>query len=76
MTNPVKQLYNLEQDQAKRQELGREIFGVDKDFIESLSNIPSAGGIALGVDRLVMILTEAKDINEVIFGSVADQLVN
>ncbi|KKP59549.1 MAG: Lysine-tRNA ligase [Candidatus Magasanikbacteria bacterium GW2011_GWC2_34_16] len=76
LTNPVKQLYNLEQDQAKRQELGREIFGVDKDFIESLSNIPSAGGIALGVDRLVMILTEAKDINEVIFGSVADQLVN
>ncbi len=47
---------------------------VDEDFNKAVGEIKSAGGIALGVDRLVMLLTEAKDINEVIFESVADQV--
>ncbi|KKW33898.1 MAG: Lysine-tRNA ligase [Parcubacteria group bacterium GW2011_GWA2_53_21] len=35
-----------------------------------------AGGVALGVDRMVLLFTGAKDINEVIFQSVSDQLTN
>lgn len=33
----------------------------------------TAAGVAMGVDRMVLLFTGAKDINEVIFGSVADQ---
>jgi len=47
---------------------------IDEDFNVAVGEIKSAGGIALGVDRLVMLLTEAKDINDVIFESVADQV--
>jgi lysyl-tRNA synthetase class 2 len=47
---------------------------IDEDFNEAVGRMKPAGGIALGVDRLVMLLTEAKDINEVIFESVADQV--
>lgn len=47
---------------------------IDEDFNMAVGAIRSAGGIALGVDRLVMLLTGAKDINEVIFESVADQV--
>jgi lysyl-tRNA synthetase class 2 len=56
---------------------------VDPDFIAALeSGIPAkrtevvagAGGIALGIDRMVVLFTGAKDINEVLFQSVQDQL--
>lgn len=33
-----------------------------------------AGGIALGVDRMVLLFTEAQDLNETIFQSVKDQI--
>ncbi len=62
---------------------------VDGDFIAALeSGIPSlpstqpvfatasarrASGIALGIDRMVVLFTGAHDINEVIFGSISDQ---
>lgn len=47
---------------------------IDHDFNRAVGEIKSAGGIALGVDRLVMLLTESDNINEVIFESVADQV--
>ena len=37
--------------------------------------MPAAGGIALGVDRMVLLFTEAKDLNEAIFGAVKDQVI-
>ncbi|MFH1193364.1 MAG: EF-P lysine aminoacylase EpmA [bacterium] len=73
LTDPEKQKNNLEADREKRQELGREVYPVDAEFIAALkSGIPSASGIALGMDRLIMLFTGAKDINEVIFQSAAD----
>jgi len=75
LTDAEKQKENLEADSKKRQELGKEVFPVDTEFIAALqSGIPQAGGIALGVDRLVMLFTGAKDINEVIFQSAADMV--
>ncbi|KKU26010.1 MAG: tRNA synthetase class II (D K and N) [Candidatus Magasanikbacteria bacterium GW2011_GWA2_46_17] len=35
-----------------------------------------AGGIALGVDRMILLFTEAGDLNEVIFQAVKDQIGN
>ncbi|MCX6779617.1 MAG: EF-P lysine aminoacylase EpmA [Candidatus Magasanikbacteria bacterium] len=66
---------NLEKDKALRARLNRPIWSVDPDFIAALeSGIKPAGGIALGVDRMVLLFTGALDINEVIFQSVKDQL--
>lgn len=68
---------NLQRDRALREKLNKPIWDVDKDFIGALaSGIRPAGGIALGVDRMVVLFTGAQDINEVIFQSVADQLSN
>ncbi len=75
LTDAVEQKTRLEKDRLLREKLGKEVWPVDEDFIACLrSGLPSAGGIALGVDRMVVLFTGAKDINEVIFQSVSDQL--
>ena len=40
---------------------------IDEDFLLSMERaMPPAGGMALGVDRLVMLATESKSIDEVL----------
>ena len=56
--------FNLQQFHKK---IGKGIRPIDEDFLKALDNIPNAGGIALGVDRLAMLLLDAKSIDEVIF---------
>lgn len=66
--NRMKENYNF------RRNNGLVLSPIDDDLNEAIGNIKSAGGIALGVDRLVMLLTGADNINEVIFESVSDQV--
>jgi len=75
LTDAVEQNKRLEADKEKRKQLGKESWSVDPDFISALkSGMPNAGGIALGVDRMIMLFTGAKDINEVIFQAVGDNI--
>ena len=46
----------------ERRTLGESDYPLDEDFFRALPRIGSAAGVALGVDRLVMVLTGAKDI--------------
>lgn len=85
LTEADKQREKLEVDKRKREQLGKEVYPIDPEFIQALRSgiatglsveIPrngTAAGIALGVDRMVLLLSGANDINEVIFQSVADQ---
>ncbi len=79
LTDAQLQKEKLEEDVAKRKNLGKETWPVDPDFIAALAALPvgasaQVGGIAMGVDRMVLLFTEAKDLNETIFQSVKDQL--
>ncbi len=57
----------IKKDQDSRRQLGKPIIPIDPEFIAALKKgFPPTGGIALGVDRLLMLLTGAKDINEVL----------
>ena len=50
---------------ANRAALGESGYPIDEEFLASLPRIGSAAGVALGVDRLVMVLTGAKTISDV-----------
>lgn len=66
LTDANEQLKRLEEEKEERKKLGLDVYDVDKEFIKALKTIPKSAGIALGVDRLVMILGGCKNINDVI----------
>ncbi len=78
LLDPVKQEENFKQDKKLRESLGKEIFKTDEELLSALGELKSkntkAGGVALGVDRMVLLFSQANNLNEVIFGSVYDQL--
>jgi lysyl-tRNA synthetase class 2 len=62
----------LADQQARRARVGH-AYPIDEDFLAALEHgMPPAAGIALGIDRLVMLATGAGDIAEVLWAPVAD----
>jgi elongation factor P--(R)-beta-lysine ligase len=53
-------------EQQQRRRLGREVFPLDEKFLAALDRIGEAGGVAVGFDRLLMLLTGAETIAEVL----------
>ncbi|OGG04116.1 EF-P lysine aminoacylase GenX [Candidatus Gottesmanbacteria bacterium RBG_16_52_11] len=48
--------------------LGKTVYDYDQDFIQALkSGLPDCSGIAVGVDRIVMLLADVNDIAETLF---------
>ncbi|HWE25120.1 MAG TPA: EF-P lysine aminoacylase EpmA [Myxococcales bacterium] len=66
LTDAGEQRRRLEAEQRERARLGRDVFPLDERFLDSLRDMPPAGGVAVGVDRLLMLLTGAKDIADVL----------
>ena len=59
------QLKRFEAAKESRKLLKESDYPIDYEFIESLPQMKSAAGVALGIDRLVMILTKTKEISAV-----------
>lgn len=66
LTDGVEQRKRLEEEREFRKQLGKDVYDFDEDFLEAVENLPDCAGIALGVDRLVQVLTGTKDINDVL----------
>lgn len=56
LTDPVEQRRRFEECAVQRRALGRDAYTIDEAFIHALEGLPPSGGVALGVDRLVMLL--------------------
>ena len=55
LTDPLEQRRRFEACALRRKEMGREAYEIDEAFIDSLGRMPPSGGVALGVDRLLMV---------------------
>ncbi len=66
LSDPVEQRSRFAKDEADRRKAGKEPYPVPEDFLDDLAGMPEAAGIALGIDRLVMLLTDAEQIGDVI----------
>lgn len=67
LNNPFEQRKRFE-EQIKQKQMGnQDIASFDESFVESLEyGMPPAGGLGIGIDRLVMLFTEQDSIKEVI----------
>jgi elongation factor P--(R)-beta-lysine ligase len=72
LTDADEQRRRFEGDMAERQRIYGDAYPIDEDFISALAHMPPASGIALGFDRLVMLATGAKRIEDVLWTPVAD----
>lgn len=73
LNDPVEQEARLKDESAYRKKLGKENYPVDQSFIGALKfGMPPAGGNALGMDRLAMILTNTADIRDMILFPLRD----
>ncbi len=67
LTNAKEQAKRFEQDNQKRQLMGLPKVDIDKHLIAALEHsLPECSGVALGIDRLIMLALNAKAIKEVI----------
>jgi elongation factor P--(R)-beta-lysine ligase len=70
LTDPVEQRRRFAQQIATRQRVYDESYPIDEDFLAALEKMPSACGIAVGFDRLVMLAAGAERIEQVLWAPV------
>ncbi len=68
LNDPKDQFERLKKQEAMRKKGDEEANPMDSDFVEAMkSGMPPTGGLGIGVDRLIMFLTDASSIREIIF---------
>ncbi|HEX7017861.1 MAG TPA: EF-P lysine aminoacylase EpmA [Patescibacteria group bacterium] len=73
LTDAQEQKQRLVEELQLRKELGKKEYTLDEDFITALeTGMPEAGGIAVGVDRLIMLLADVPSVKETLLFPTED----
>jgi len=74
LTDPVEQEARFKNELREIKRLGKTSYDYDHDFIDALkAGLPTCSGIAVGVDRLVMLLTDTTDIADTLFFPASEE---
>jgi lysyl-tRNA synthetase class 2 len=65
LTDPDEQRRRFAADMDEKARIYGERYPIDEDFLAALAQMPPASGVALGLDRLVMLATGATHIDQV-----------
>lgn len=70
LTDPVEQRRRFEEEMAIKERIYGDRYPIDEDFLEALARMPAASGIALGFERLVILASGARSIDDVVWAPV------
>jgi lysyl-tRNA synthetase class 2 len=65
LTDPVEQRRRFHTEAACRKERGKAVYPIDEKLLDALAHMPPTCGIAMGFDRLLMLVVGASSIREV-----------
>jgi len=71
LTDAAEQRRRFEAEMDEKQRIYGERYPIDEDFLAALDIMPEASGVALGFDRLVLLATGARHIEDVLWTPVA-----
>ncbi len=66
LNDPDEQRQRFQLEESQRRAAGKSSYPTPKPFLNELATLPPAAGIALGVDRLIMLLCDKNEIDEVV----------
>lgn len=66
LTDPVEQRKRFEEERRLRRQAGKIEYPMPESFLSALEDMPAASGNALGMDRLILLLTGANSIDDVV----------
>jgi lysyl-tRNA synthetase class 2 len=73
LNDAAEQRRRLDGEMAEKERIYGERYPIDEDFLAALEQMPQASGIALGLDRLVMLATGASRIDQVLWTPLPDE---
>lgn len=66
LTDTAEQRHRFKKDEAARRDLNKPPRPLPESFLNEMKNLPPSAGIALGIDRLIMLLTDSETIDDVV----------
>ncbi|NOQ88966.1 MAG: EF-P lysine aminoacylase GenX [Gammaproteobacteria bacterium] len=67
LTDADEQLRRFQLENQRRKQAGKELADIDENFIAALSHgLPACSGVAVGLDRMLMVLSQSESIDQVL----------
>jgi lysyl-tRNA synthetase class 2 len=66
LVDPAEQRRRFEEEETYRRSMGKRPYPTAEKFLQELEDMPPSAGIALGVDRLVMLIHNTNSIDDVV----------
>lgn len=66
LVDPEEQRRRFTEEQRLRARMGKPVYPIDEELLQALAHLPPAAGIALGIDRLLMVFCDTPKIQDVL----------